>query len=90
MCHTPGWGQTFGGLMALYDLDEIKGWMCMMQSFIYSPTDALVSCLKKTVLKFTLKHLQTCFGVTVTPSSGRAKMRSLMTVTPKYVGDVLM
>jgi len=27
------------------------------QSFIYSPTDALVSCLKKTLLKFTLKQL---------------------------------
>jgi len=27
------------------------------QSFIYSPTDALVSCLKKTILKFTLKQL---------------------------------
>jgi len=25
------------------------------QSFIHSPTDALVSCLKKTILKFTLK-----------------------------------
>jgi len=25
------------------------------QSFIYSPTDAPVSCLKKTILKFTLK-----------------------------------
>jgi hypothetical protein len=28
------------------------------QSFIYSPTDAPVSCLKKTVIKFTLKQLQ--------------------------------
>jgi len=28
------------------------------QSFIYSPTDALVSCLKKTILKFTLKQLR--------------------------------
>ena len=26
------------------------------KNFIYSPTDALVSCLKK-ILKFTLKHL---------------------------------
>ena len=25
------------------------------QSFIYSPTDAIVSCLKRTILKFTLK-----------------------------------
>jgi len=28
------------------------------QSFIYSPTDALVSCHKKTILKFTLKQLR--------------------------------
>ena len=27
------------------------------QSFIYSPTDAIVSCLKKTTLKFTLLHM---------------------------------
>ena len=27
-------------------------------SFIYSPTDALVSCLKKTILKFTLEFLR--------------------------------
>ena len=27
------------------------------QSFIYLPTDALVSCLEKTMLKFTLKQL---------------------------------
>jgi len=26
-------------------------------SFIYSPTDALVRCLKKTILKFTLKFI---------------------------------
>jgi hypothetical protein len=30
----------------------------MYQSFIYSPTDAKVSCLKKTILKFTLKQLR--------------------------------
>jgi len=31
----------------------------MSQSFIYSPTDALVSCLKKKkILKFTLKQLR--------------------------------
>jgi len=30
---------------------------CHYQSFIYSPTDALVSCLKKTILKFTLKFI---------------------------------
>ena len=28
------------------------------QSFIYSPTDAPVSCLKKTILQFTLKQLR--------------------------------
>jgi len=43
------------------------------QSFIYSPTDAPVSCLKnriKTYIKFHTKTAPTCFGVTVTPSSG--------------------
>jgi hypothetical protein len=39
------------------------------QSFIYSSTDALVSCLEKTILKFTLK-----------PSSGSTLMCSLMMV----------
>jgi len=29
-----------------------------IQVFIYSPTDALVSCLKKTILKFTLKQFR--------------------------------
>ena len=38
---------------------------------IYSPTNAKVIVLK-TILKFTLKQLPTCFGVTVTPSSGSA------------------
>jgi hypothetical protein len=28
------------------------------QSFVYSTTDALVRCLKETILKFTLKQLQ--------------------------------
>jgi len=31
---------------------------CSYQSFIYSPTDAQVSCHKKTILKFTLKQLR--------------------------------
>jgi len=30
----------------------------MNQNFIYSPTNALVSCQKKTILKFTLKQLR--------------------------------
>jgi len=38
----------------------------IIKVFFYSPTDALVRCLKKTILKFTLKQLPTCFGVTVT------------------------
>ena len=41
------------------------------QSFIYSPTDAPVSCLKINT-KIYIKTAPTCFGVTVTPSSGRA------------------
>ena len=47
------------------------------QSFIYSPTDALVSCLKKNnikiYIKIYIKIAKTCFGVTVTPSSGSEK-----------------
>ena len=42
------------------------------ERYIYSPTDAPVSCPKKTILKFTLKHSPTCFAVTVTPSSRSA------------------
>jgi len=38
--------------------------------FIYSPTDALVSCPKN--IKIYIKTAPTCFGVTVTPSSGSA------------------
>jgi len=40
------------------------------QSFIYSPTDAPVSCLKKNNIKIYIKTASTCFGFTVTPSSG--------------------
>jgi hypothetical protein len=42
----------------------------LYQSFIYSPTDAQVSCLKK-ILKFKIyiRTARTCFGA-VTPSSG--------------------
>ena len=43
------------------------------QSFIYSPNNALVSCLKKNnikiYIKIYIKRAPTCFGVTVTPSS---------------------
>ena len=46
------------------------------QSFIYSPTDALVSGLKKQYYNFNIKiyikTAPTCFGITVTPSSGSA------------------
>ena len=41
------------------------------QSFIYSPTDALVSCLKETILKFTLKQIRHV-SVLVPSSSGSA------------------
>ena len=44
---------------------------CHYQSFIYSATDALVSCLKK-YIKIYIKTAPTCFGVTVTPSSASA------------------
>jgi hypothetical protein len=44
------------------------------QSFIYSPTDAQVDCLKsnfKIYIKINIKTAPTCFGA-VTPSSGSA------------------
>jgi len=41
------------------------------QSPIYSPTDALASCLKNNI-KIYIKTAPTCFGVKVTPSSGSA------------------
>jgi len=41
------------------------------QSFIYSPTDTPVSCLKNNI-KIYIKTAPTLFGVTVTPSSGGA------------------
>ena len=40
----------------------------MNQSFIYSPTDALVSCLKNNI-KIYIRTAPTCFGA-VAPSSG--------------------
>ena len=41
------------------------------QRFIYSPTDALVTCLKNNI-KICNKTVLTCIGVEVTPSSGSA------------------
>ena len=41
------------------------------QNFIFSPTDVPVSCLKNNI-KIYIKTAPICFGVTVTPSSGRA------------------
>ena len=49
------------------------------QSFIYSPTDALVRCLKnntKIYIKIYIKTAPTCFGVTVSPSSGGPLIRA--------------
>jgi len=48
------------------------------QSFIYSPTDALVSCLKNNIkiyIKIYTKTAPTCFGA-VTPSLGSALIRA--------------
>ena len=39
------------------------------QSFIYFPIDAPVSCLKNNI-KIYIEITPTCFGVTVTPSTG--------------------
>jgi len=44
---------------------------CSDQSFIYSPTDAQLSCLKNNIKSY-IKPPPTCFGVTVTPSSETA------------------
>jgi hypothetical protein len=44
------------------------------QSFIYSPTDPLVSCLKNNI-KIYIKTAPTCFGA-VTPPSGSALIRA--------------
>jgi hypothetical protein len=44
------------------------------QSFIYSPTDALVSCLKNNI-KIYIKTAPTSFGA-VKPSSGSALIRT--------------
>jgi len=52
------------------------------QSFIYSPTDVLASCLKNNIKiykKIYNKTFQSCFGV-VTASSASALMLSLMMV----------
>ena len=46
------------------------------QNIIYSPTDAPVSYLKKNNIKIYIKTAPTCFGVTVTPSSGSALIRA--------------
>jgi len=43
----------------------------IIKVFIYSPTDTLVSCLKKNNIKIYIKTAPTWFGV-VTPSSGSA------------------
>jgi len=48
------------------------------QSFIYSPTDALVRCLEKKIKIYIKIYIETapiCFGVTVTPSPGSALNR---------------
>ena len=62
------WLRILGPYWCLY-VDIIK------DLFIYSPTDAPVSCLKnntKIYIKIYIKTAPTCFGVTVTPSSGSA------------------
>jgi len=46
----------------------------IIKVFIYSPTDILVSCLKK-YIKIYFKTAPTCFGA-VTPSSGSALIRA--------------
>ena len=58
----------------------------------YSLTDRLVSCFTNNI-KIYIKTTPTCFGVTVTPSSGIASIIALpddgVTLTPKHVGAVL-
>jgi hypothetical protein len=48
--------------------------MTSYQSFIYSPTDAQLNCLKNNIkicIKIYIKIAPTCFGA-ITPSSGSA------------------
>jgi hypothetical protein len=50
----------------------------IISNFVYSPTDALVSCLKnhiKIYIKIYVKTAPTCFGA-VPPSSGNALIRA--------------
>ena len=53
---------------------ELYVTLLLYQSFIYTPTVTQVSCLKniKIYIKIYIKTAPTCFGVTVTPSSGSA------------------
>ena len=47
----------------------------ILSKFIYSPTDAQLNCLGnnlKIYIEINIKTAPTCFGVTVTPSSGSA------------------
>jgi len=55
----------------VFPIGTILSTIIYSQSFIYSPTDSLVSCLKNNI-KIYIKTASTCFGVTVTPSSGSA------------------
>ena len=48
-----------------------------LKILICSLTDALVTCLKNSIkvyIKIYIKTAPTCFGVTVTPSSGSARV----------------
>jgi len=59
--------------LKLFSYSYLASWY--YQSFIYSPNDALVSCLKNSI-KIYIKTAPKCFGVTVTPSSGSTLIRA--------------
>jgi len=61
----------FHSSLQLYALAALKH--SYYQSYAYSPTDALVSCLKNHI-KIYVKTAPTCFGVTVTPPPVNMKM----------------
>ena len=64
----------------------------ILSKFFYSPTDALVNCLKsnfKIYTKINIKTAPTCFDA-VTPSSERALFMLAKVTATKHVGAALM
>jgi len=64
------WEQANNALIFL-PFRTVQRHLDIIKVFIYSPTDAPVSCLKNNI-KIYIKTAPTLFGVTVTPSSWSA------------------